>query len=891
MRLTEPRAEPTGKAGARHRGHRAPGSALSVLASIALATAGGLASATQQQVAPVDSTHVLLRAPDPNMPGSLVGPIVHGREYGDLWSHRATIPILDLAKFAGGLTARPTARDSSARSLHFRGADGRDYIFYRLPRTAPAARDLGQRLVNLDDTERSAHPAAPVIASALEDAAGLLHAHPTLFILPDDPGLGEARASFAGRFGILEESVPFAGDSTRGADPTRAADSTLGADSVTVLACTRAVLDSLLANPANHLDARAFLAARLVDFVLGDLEEGAQDWEWIGSRDGVRTVWKPIAPDAGRRLSRPGRFAPLMVLIGESGRRTTRLRDFASMDRELLAGLDGQAWDSVATAIRSRLPDSVVVHAVATMPAEMRAASAAAVTRALERRRDGLRQFARYYYARLSSAVNLRMTETAELALVDRLDGRHMQVSLWPIDAHGATADSPCMLRRFDRRETNEVRIHLLGGEDRVVVRGRGRGAVLLRIVNDGSGGALVDSSRAGGVRLYDSGHEVQVSGSNRVDLDARPYRVGETPAPAADLEAGASPDYGRSAGFSSWRGVDAWGGFFLGGQYTEERFGFRQPRFASRTTLRAGYSPLLGGVQFEASREEHRANSGLFGALRVRASNSDRVRFYGLSNAGPAPLPRMEYLYRFRQSELELTPSLGWDASRRVTLTAGVPFKLVRMDQSASGDSVRALNLIGWGSRRQLGAQLGVAYRHAHASDRSRGPEAAGEQASLTGTYYVRGNGLTGGYASLDASSGYRAVLSGAAAPALALYAGGKALWGPHPFDEAALLGGRSGLPGLPVQQYAGDAAVFVQGEERVRLKRVHRLVGGDFGVLVLEETGRVFVRGEESTLWHTAAGPGVWFTPSATRSRLMLGFVRGERHTGLFFRGALGF
>ncbi len=844
-----------------------------------LATAGGPASAAQPQAAPVDSAHVLLRAPDPNMPGSLVGPLVHGREYGDLWSHPATIPILDLRTFAGGLTARPTGRDSSARSLHLRGADGRDYVFYRLPRSARAARDLGQRLANLDDTERAAHPAAPVIASALEEAAGLVHAHPALFVLPDDPGLGESRPAFAGRFGILEESVPSAVDSTR------------GADSVTVLACTRAVLDSLHANPANQLDARAFLAARLVDFVLGDLEEGAQDWEWIGSGNGARMVWRPIAPDAGRRLSHPRNLAPRMVLIGRSGRPATRLRDFAWLDRELLAGLDGQAWDSVATAVRSRLPDSVVAHAVATMPAEMRAASAAAVTRALERRRDRLGQFARDYYARLSSAVDLRMTEAAELALVDRLDGRRMQVSLWPIDAHGATAASPCLVRCFDRRETNEVRIHLHGGGDRVVVRGRGRGAVVLRIVNDGSGGALVDSSLAGGVRLYDSGHEVQVSASNRVDLDARPYRVGETPARSADLAAGASPDYGRSAGFSSWRGVDAWGGFFLGGQYTEERFGFRQPRFATRTSLRAGYSPRLGGVQFEASREEHRANSGLFGALRFRASNSDRVRFYGLGNESPAPLPRMESLYRFRQSELELTPSLGWEASRRVTLTAGLPFKLVRINQSASGDSVRALNLIGWGSRRQLGAQLGVAYRHARASEQSRGPEAAGVQAGLVGTYYVRGEGLTGGYGSLDASSAYRAVLPGAAAPTLTLHAGGKALWGPHPFDEAALLGGRSGLPGLPEQQYAGDAAVYVQGEESVKLGHIRRLVSGDFGMLALEETGRVFVRGEASTLWHTAAGPGVWFTPSATHSRLMLGFVRGERHTGLFFRGALGF
>ncbi len=119
-----------------------------------------------------------------------------------------------------------------------------------------------------------------------------------------------------------------------------------------------------------------------------------------------------------------------------------------------------------------------------------------------------------------------------------------------------------------------------------------------------------------------------------------------------------------------------------------------------------------------------------------------------------------------------------------------------------------------------------------------------------------------------------------------------GVTFWGALPCLIAARRGSAWGaIAGLPEQQYAGDEAVFVQGEESVKLKHIRRLVSGNFGVLALEETGRVFVRGEESTLWHSAAGPGVWFTPSATHSRLMLGFVRGERHTGLVFRGALGF
>jgi len=47
-----------------------------------------------------------------------------------------------------------------------------------------------------------------------------------------------------------------------------------------------------------------------------------------------------------------------------------------------------------------------------------------------------------------------------------------------------------------------------------VVVRGNGPGTIVLRIVSDGTGGGLADSSRAGGVRLYDCDGGVRVTGT-----------------------------------------------------------------------------------------------------------------------------------------------------------------------------------------------------------------------------------------------------------------------------------------------------------------------------------------------------------------------------------------
>jgi len=824
-----------------------------LLATSVLAGAGCAGAAAVPSASPLtpDTLAVVRVAPAARPAGGLLGHVVYGGGYRDLWTHPVAMLALDPATFAGGLTAREVPPDGSGPCLLLKGADGREYTFYRLPRRLPRAAQAGSGLARIPDPESSAHPAAAVIAAGVLDAAGVLHAHPVIVRLADDPTLGASRAEFGGRVGILEESAVL---------PTGAP-----ADSPTAIVGTDELLDSLRSSSTNRIDVHAFLAARLVDFVLGDFEAGAGAWRWVRPGDAPDAPWQPVAPDANRRLSVHGGLIRLPV--SHSDRPVREASAGEALDRELLCGVDRSTWDSVVTAVRARLSPAALALAVNAMPPEMQPGSAAALIRLLASRRAALARFARAEYDRLSEAVDLRLTA-----------------------GHG-DALAPRVHRRFDPHETDELRVHLRGDADRVVVRGNGPGTIVLRIVSDGTGGGLADSSRAGGVRLYDCDGGVRVTGTNRVELDSKPYEAAAaTSAPGAQARA-TSPDYGRSSAFSGWRGVDAWGGFFLGGQYNAERFGFRQPRFASRLTLRAGYSPRLGGLEFDFSRETRRANSGLSGTLRLRASNNGRVRFYGLGNETPAPVPNSGGDFRVRQSDLEFTPSLGLEVSRRVALSAGLPFRTVQEDRRASGDSVRALDLQGWGSRRQLGGELGIRYWRDQPADAQRSADPQGSQSSLVGRYYLRGAGLTGGYGTLEGSSALRAALPGRASPAAYVRAGGKKIWGPHPFDEAAMLGGHSSLPGIPDEQYAGDAAVFVECEESVRVGRVVSPVRGEFGLLGLEDTGRVYVRGQESRRWHSAAGPGIWFTPGATRQRLVLSFVGNGHRVETYFRGGLGF
>ena len=58
-----------------------------------------------------------------------LGRALLGHHYRDLWVVPLRAPLLDLDGFAGGLELEKRGGRKQTRSLHFRGADGREYLF------------------------------------------------------------------------------------------------------------------------------------------------------------------------------------------------------------------------------------------------------------------------------------------------------------------------------------------------------------------------------------------------------------------------------------------------------------------------------------------------------------------------------------------------------------------------------------------------------------------------------------------------------------------------------------------------------------------------------------------------------------------------------------------
>jgi hypothetical protein len=797
-----------------------------------------------------------------------------GRHYRDLWATPIRVERLDLDRFAGGLRPTRVGGGKQTQSLRFAGADGREYQFRSVdkdpsPLLPESLRHtVAQRI--FQDQISAGHPAAALVVSPILAAAGVLHSEPRLVVLPDSPALGEFRAQFAGLLGTLEERPTDEGPGFAGASK---------------IVSTEDLFDRLEHHQDEHVDTRAFLAARLIDLLLGDWDRHQDQWRWARLGDGRTAPWTPIPRDRDQAFSRYDGLllglarlsAPQLVEFSATYPSTVGLTWNARvLDRRLLTGLEWPVWDSIATALQGEITDAVIDDAVHRMPPELRAKNEAWLAGALKHRRDALPEAARRFYRLLAGEAEVFGSDKAERVTAVRAEGRTLDLTVRAADDSAA---APLFHRRFDRAETKEVRLYLHGGDDVVQIGGAGGGAPLLRIIGGGGDDRVVDSSTAGRARFYDARGTNAVEGTRRVPLDTRPYNdwqlTDSTPYPPRD--------WGGFWRFRPWVSAGPEVGLFFGGGLVRYDFGFRKRPYRSRMELRAGYATDAETFRVEFTGDFRRVNSRVRTNLLLRASGIEVVRFFGFGNE--TPRIDSDFFYRVPQEQYLIQPSVVFPVGHRATLSVGPTVKYADTDLDP-GRFITLFPPLGVGGFGMVGAS------------------AALEVDGRDGQVARRGVHLTAGGsvfpAVWDVDDAFGEVHGEVAAyltprtsfgPTLALRAGGKRVWGDYPFFEAAFVGGAATVRGLREDRYAGDASAYGNAELRVRLGRFFVLLPGDYGVFGLADVGRVFFEGESSDVWHTGVGGGFWFAFLDPANTVTVALASGDDRTALYLRAGFAY
>ena len=824
-----------------------------------------------------------------------------GDGYRDLWATSVRVPVLDLHTFSGGVHPTKEGGGAQTKNLHLETSTGEEFVFRLADKGATGAPpELKSTPVNwpFQDGVSAMNPAAAELTAPILTATGVLHPTPVLMWMPDDPALGKFRGDFANKLGMIEEfpNVPKGprevadaledaatsevavkseksdktekpGKKEEEKKPKEAAGKLLtgtsGATADTVerlgfagaskIIDTPELLNMLNADSKERADVRAFLMARLSDFLINDNDRGTVDqWKWARLPSGPKNEWEPIARDRDHAFvsydgfeTDVGRVVRASLVHFDAQINVAGLTQPNYMDERLFAGLEKPVWDSVARELKARVTDSVIVAATLNLPPEYRSIAPNTIA-VLKQRRDAIPAAADEYYRRLAARVEVHGTDAPDLATIRRTsDG--------PVSVRLESGGRQYFSRTFYPAETHEILVYLHGGDDTAVVTGHSASSILVRVIGGNGDNTFVDSSTVGSsrhpTRFYDAG---PTSGfeddtlSERLPLERR---NGLLVQPVSNYGGGV----GRFVGLSDDRTI----GLAPRVGIARYDYGFMDRPYASMLRLDVQYAPYWKGEQVAFTADRRFESSPFHTMFYGRMSDLQSANFHGFGNAtSDSTFPDTYFETHQRQSMMN--PSVGLAFGSWTDVTLGPVLQYTATDSTRS-PFVTQEHPYGFGNFSEAGLLLDA--RYDRQVDRSQ-PTVATNRflAEAKGEYFPAAMDVRSGFGEASLALGAAVTLPIPTHPILNARAGGKKLWGDFPYFEAATLGGMETLRFMDTQRYAGDASLYGTSELLIPLARFKFLIPAQAGIAGDAEAGRVYFGGQSPSGWHSATAEGIW-------------------------------
>jgi hypothetical protein len=788
-----------------------------------------------------------------------------GDNYRDIWATTIRVPVLDLREFGGGLTALKTGGSRQTINLRLKSKDGSMYVFRPVYKSVVDLPSFfkGTVVWRIVLDERSAqHPAGATVTPTLLSAAGVLRPGMRLAVMPDDSVLGKFRELFANSLGTFEDYPDDPEDGKTFADAQDIID---GQD----------LWEKLNQSASNQVDARTYLASRLVDILVNDNDRHAGQLKWARlTKDGL---WTPIPRDRDKVfLSHDGflymfarKVKPTLVDFGARPGMASVIGEALEVDQRILFALPRPVWDSVAASLVQRLNDAVIDSALAEMPPEY-AESTREIAKIVKGRRDLFPQIAREYYDFIHGRVlDLHATdENDRLAIVRHGDGK-VSINL------SSQSSDPYFTRTFDPAETAEIRVYLHNGDDVATVTGDAPISIKVRIIGGNGTNTFADSSSVGGssnpTAFYEEGHtdgvhyefedveDIDQVDATFIHFNRRPLHqaYGHHLRPAKDYGVYTQPVAGMS--LDRTLGLTPRLGWF------RQTFGFRKYPYATMIGADVSYATSVGRYQVRAFADKRFESSDFHLSFDGEMQGFAMTEFRGFGNT----IPDLQgSFYDVRMTQWNARPSFGLAFGPFSDVSIGPVVRYTKTDSSANR-FISQLEPYGFRTFGQMGAELRFRYdsrppdtvriNDGQAIGKSHDPRYWGAL-DLSGATYPAMWDVQSTYSSVAAYGRTYLTLPLPLEPMIALRGGGKKLYGDFPFFDAAFLGYTESLRTEIRQRYAGDASLYGSAEIRVPIARFPLFLPWNTGLIGFSDIGRVYFKGDSPGGWHRINGGGIW-------------------------------
>jgi hypothetical protein len=795
-----------------------------------------------------------------------------GAHWRDLWITPFEAEVLNIDTFAGGLTPVKTGGGMQTKSLHFIGKDGRRYKFRSIDkdpsRSLPP--ELRESLIAdaMQDQVPVQNPVSAIIVAPLMNAVGILNAEPMLFVMPDSEKLNEFRNDFADILGTIEEN------------PDDYEDDELNFAGSDKIVSTFKLFERLEKDNDERVDEIEFLKSRLFDIFIGDRDRHAGQWKWAGYKEGKKRRWIPIPKDRDFAFPLYNGLIPKIMTLAV----TSMVHfdyDLPSMfdmtwegrhlDRRFLGKIEKAKWDSIGNFMKETLTEKFIEESVLRMPPELFELRGQEIIGKLKSRRDQLLDASEEFYKLIMRYVDLYGSNQKEFVEITRLDNNFTSVKMYKRESKSEDERGELLFEKvYDHNYTEEIRIHLQGGDDKALIKGNVNRGLL--VVVDGGDGAdeLIDSSVVKDkvlgflpfntvvtkTKLYDYGKKSLFSPGPSTYINTRPWKTFSTPEEKYEP---VIEDRFRDFTLLFPFAINSDDGlvYGLGGRWNF--YDFRVEPYSYSLSLSGAHSIKSQSYEFIGLGDFNKLIEGANFNIESIVMRHDKSRFFGIGNETVFDINLLEdEYYHVGQRKLATKGFFTFPIKNKTHFGFGLSIENIEI-RKTTNSLVDDTELKGKGNNTFISFLSEIKFDsrdNIYSAYKGLYLKLAVEQ------YPILFNNFSDPFGIVSFEG--RTYLSGNTIThhTLAIKTIGKYIWGKYPFYKSAYVGGSNSLRGYSIHRFRGDASFAIQSELRFLIGTVTLFIPGQFGFNLFADAGRVFMKNVSSHSWHLSQGGGIWFS-----------------------------
>jgi hypothetical protein len=519
-----------------------------------------------------------------------------GKNYRDEWTQKVSVPYLDIENLHGGL--RPYARGGGLQtnSLKLKAGDGQNYVFRAVNKNPERSLDeLVSQTIYRQITKQlitTQHPYGGLVASSLLDATDILHARPTLYIMPDDPELGIYRASFGNVLGFLEIK-PKTLKKKKG--------KTFG--EAKSIVSTHQMLRAMYKNHKHRMDPLAFAKARIFDMWIGDWDKHEDQWKWAVYEEGEFSIYRPIPRDRDHVFSKWEGIIPsvadMVISNAEDFDYTfgnlTHLNFKARfLDRRFAGEISHELWLEAVRYVQEKMTDEHIDNSMLAFPSELNNDRIEEIREKLKSRREELPEMILNYLNNLEEDLSILGSNKKEIFKATRLDNGNVRVTVEHLTSKGNVKET-FYNREIAMDTTQTIYLYGLGGDDKFIVAGEVEKSIKLRIIPGKGKDEINDRSQIANsknlTQIYQGSEEDDEITKGNETIIKRPYRTAHYEYSAYQLD-GLLPFLSFEAG--------GFNGFGIIADVRQTKQGFNKPQFAKKHQYNIKYFPKIQAYRAE---------------------------------------------------------------------------------------------------------------------------------------------------------------------------------------------------------------------------------------------------------------------------------------------------